>query len=877
MADTPTSPCMVAHHETEKNRFYYVNYGAILFNKIALSENVQMGISTDNLGMGLSAILKGVYQVRAIGSGTTPLPSVFTHTVPSSMTIGQSYQISFSGVTSTQGSVTYTLATVQLNENVPTALGSMASFSKRDGILAGENITIDVHADSGNGAHDVAVPGNYSFEVRAYAGQTLVSSHTINFALTAASVAVNVSEVFNSQIIPGGSTPGAGNQAVTNVNLKDYGGAVHIKSLDFNYKHALFGLPLSDRANGRTCINTADTLPSNAYLANMLDVINETTWVTTGGNNQLNQPASRYLATTFRDSPRFYKYLNWNGTGGGESTQVPFSADGSFDMGAEIGMIVGTPTQTGTNRVVWHRSMPNSRALLNDPYGSGSFLTSEGLPNSGEQYWGNQTPTSRALFVGQSFNDANAKYLFHVFAHDPSPDGIIYCGEFTHDNLSSATMVDIGWKPQRLSLLPVDGYAVYADGVATYQKNLSYIYDKQIGWKGPYPLDKTAKTLMYNLNQAATIYTHSTIAVENTGFKVQDLPSGRYVFMAIRDDGSAVSPPLLTGVISHNIPSSVTAGSNYSVTFGGKSATSGTVLYSVNVNSGSQYVTFTKTSGIAAGETVYLSVASNAPNGYSVSGTITANTSPVGASNGPDAAGFSLGTLALVEPDPSFSGFSHTVPANTQQGQSYTVTFSGTSSSNGHQVWYSLSPQSGLSFSKLDNISPGEAVTMTVSGSASGTLGVSVYANTTKNNGSTVTQSVSYIQTTVAVPVTFDSSHLKVTLGLVSKGPNGGHDGATFSVNVSGAAFSDNRPISFRITDGNSFNPVSAGIVPQGTTTTFKAVRNAASAQQWPGYTIVFSDSAGNVCGWEGLQEQLNIYGPFDNIPLNSLPITVSH
>jgi hypothetical protein len=109
--------------------------------------------------------------------------------------------------------------------------------------------------------------------------------------------------------------------------------------------------------------------------------------------------------------------------------------------------------------------------------------------------------------------------------------------------------------------------------------------------------------------------------------------------------------------------------------------------------------------------------------------------------------------LAIVEPDPTFSGFNHTVPTNTQQGQSYTVTFSGTSSSNGHQVWYSLSPQTGLSFSKLDNISAGEAVTLTIGGSATGTLAVTVYANTTKNDGSTFTQSVSYIQTTVAVPV----------------------------------------------------------------------------------------------------------------------------
>jgi hypothetical protein len=168
---------MVAHHETEKNRFYYVNYGAILFNKIALSENLQMGINTDNLGMGLSAILKGVYQVRAIGSGTTP--SVFTHTVPASMTIGQSYQVAFSGVTSAKGAVTYTLSS-------PANLGSMLGFSKSTGILADENITVSVHADTGGGKHSTAVPGNYSLEVRAYAGQTLVSTHTVNFTLVAA-------------------------------------------------------------------------------------------------------------------------------------------------------------------------------------------------------------------------------------------------------------------------------------------------------------------------------------------------------------------------------------------------------------------------------------------------------------------------------------------------------------------------------------------------------------------------------------------------------------------------------------------------------------------------------------------------------------------
>ena len=221
-----------------------------------------------------------------------------------------------------------------------------------------------------------------------------------------------------------------------------------------------------------------------------------------------------------------------------------------------------------------------------------------------------------------------------------------------------------------------------------------------------------------------------------------------------------------TSTISHNIPSSVTAASNYSVKFGGKSATSGTVLYSVNVNSGSQYVSFSKTSGIAAGETVTMSVASNAPNGGSISGTISANTSPVGASNGPDSVGFSLSTLAIVVPDPTFSGFDHNVPMSLPQGTIQIVKFRGTSSSNGRPVWYSVSPnvglfdpkvtyvvpQTGVWLDMLNNIPPDSFLNLTIGKSATGTMTFTVYANTTKNDGSTFTKSVANIQVTALLP-----------------------------------------------------------------------------------------------------------------------------
>ena len=453
-----------------------------------------MGINTDNLGMGLSAILKGVYQVRAIGSGATLPPSVFTHTVPANMTVGKSYQVAFSGVTSAKGAVTYTLSS-------PANLGSMLGFSKSTGILADEDITVSVHADTGGGTHSTAVPGNYSLEVRAYAGQTLVSTHTVDFTLVAA---------------------------------------------------VLTGTIAVSGASGTT---------------------------TAGGS------------ATFRFS--------------------------------------GVTADTGT--------------------------VTYSIANSGQSYFTFSKSTNIA---------ANEAITVTAAANTPT---------------------------------------------------------------GSYNFTISANTSPSASNGPVTASCSQSVT-------------------------AAVVTPTLSGSISHNIPSTVTAASNYGVKFGGKSATSGTVLYNVNINSGSQYGTFTKTSGIAAGETIYLSVASNAPNGGSISGTISANTSPVGASNGPDSVSFSTGTLAIVEPDPTFSGLNHTVPTNTKQGQSYTVTFSGTSSSNGRPVWYSLSPQTGLSFSKLDKISSGEAVTLTIGGSASGTLAVTVYANTTKNDGSTFTRSVANIQTVVAVP-----------------------------------------------------------------------------------------------------------------------------
>jgi hypothetical protein len=160
---------------------------------------------------------------------------------------------------------------------------------------------------------------------------------------------------------------------------------------------------------------------------------------------------------------------------------------------------------------------------------------------------------------------------------------------------------------------------------------------------------------------------------------------------------------------------------------------------------------------------------------------------------------------------------------------------------------------------------------MTVSGSASGTLGVSVYANTTKNSGSTFTQSLAFIQTAVAVPVTVDMDHLTVQLDMVSPGTdplNGKYWGATYKVNVSGARASDGRQIFYEIRN-TSWTKTYLSATAQGNWGTFVGpLYNDFNDFEDP--VIVAVDASGKMYGTKYLARQLNVlqWGHFDKLPI---------
>ena len=61
-------------------------------------------------------------------------------------------------------------------------------------------------------------------------------------------------------------------------------------------------------------------------------------------------------------------------------------------------------------------------------------------------------------------------------------------------------------------------------------------------------------------------------------------------------------------------------------------------------------------------------------------------------------------------------------------------------------------PQTGVWLDMLNNIPPDSFLNLTIGKSATGTMTFTVYANTTKNDGSTFTKSVANIQVTALLP-----------------------------------------------------------------------------------------------------------------------------
>lgn len=231
-----------------------------------------------------------------------------------------------------------------------------------------------------------------------------------------------VDDVFSAYTYTGnGST-----QTINNgIDLAGKGGLVWIKRRDSGF-YGNNDIVSSANGNGNTLTaNTTDLLYALGRVS-----FGSSGFVLTNNSVNTNASSGSYTSWTFRKAPKFFDVVT--GTLAGNTTI-------NHSLGVAPGMIIAKRTDSAEDWFVYHRGCVNADLVNCD-------LLKLNLTNAvvtGNGTFGNVTSSS-FMFRGNA-----AAYVFYIFAHDASADGIIQCGSFTTDGSGNAT-VNLGWEPQYL-------------------------------------------------------------------------------------------------------------------------------------------------------------------------------------------------------------------------------------------------------------------------------------------------------------------------------------------------------------------------------------------------------------------------------------------
>lgn len=232
--------------------------------------------------------------------------------------------------------------------------------------------------------------------------------------------------------------------SISNNTRTNRGGMVWIKNRDAISGHVIFDTVRgSDTTRGKNALLPNSTSQQTVgygsafFHGSGVDVM--------GAIPESNAANVKFASWTFRKAQRFFDVVTYTGDGT-IGREVPHT------LGMRAGMVITKDVNTsGTNWVVWHRSITNNdNILLNTDYAQ-----------SAVPYDGLRVVTDTTFQVSHStvttdsrVNDIGATYVAYVFAHDIASDGVIRCGGYT----GSGTLgqdIDVGFEPQYIMVKPV--------------------------------------------------------------------------------------------------------------------------------------------------------------------------------------------------------------------------------------------------------------------------------------------------------------------------------------------------------------------------------------------------------------------------------------
>lgn len=216
---------------------------------------------------------------------------------------------------------------------------------------------------------------------------------------------------------------------VTNgLNYKRLGGMSWFKCASDPGSHSLFD---TVRGDGKGLItpssNPETSNPNQAFHSDGV------TSPTTGVGNQ------RYALWSFLRARRFFDIVRYTG-----NDQVGRAIPHRLAVTPGL-IIVKSLDRSNAGWPVRHRSFNQPQTVFLN--GSLEALVTPA-------FWSETPPDASNFYVGnhQDLNGGGNQYVAYVFAHDPSPQGVIQCGLYMGNGSANGPIINLGWQPQFLLL-----------------------------------------------------------------------------------------------------------------------------------------------------------------------------------------------------------------------------------------------------------------------------------------------------------------------------------------------------------------------------------------------------------------------------------------
>lgn len=249
--------------------------------------------------------------------------------------------------------------------------------------------------------------------------------------------------------------------------------------------------------------------------------------------NPYNYSGDDYVSWSFKEAKGFFDVLNY--TGNGQTYQLL-----NHNLGTVPGMIITkSKSVAGDWDVICNTDdAGNSVGPFKLNSTAGPFYNDANVFTN----YKSKTQFNASTQTGINANDNGVQYVAYLFAHDPSPDGVIRCSSFTVDGNGQA-VVNLGWEPQFLMFKGMDAGTAWEmmDTMRGFNETERYFLKADSN-----SVEGSQDNVTYPIKPTSTgfIFDLSAVAGQYAGKK--------YVYMAIRrgpmrkpTSGTQVYQPLL--------------------------------------------------------------------------------------------------------------------------------------------------------------------------------------------------------------------------------------------------------------------------------------------------------------------------------------------